>query len=164
MTVSLVAVWLACVDHGGRLVAPSSARLAADVGVQVAVHDPNNVIVRYWSVPFSSFASNMENLSFHLSGEPLLTGDWTVRASVGDVTAVESFRVTNQDHVEPETVDPPVEPADQSLSIESHFVELSFSPRTASVIQQGAPFAGEVTCSFNTQLLIGLNGIIDSTL
>lgn len=115
--------------------------------VQVAVHDPNNVIVQYWSVPVAT-SCGLDNLAFQLSERPQRSGVWTVRASVGDVTAVQSFRVADgHDDADVVSFDDAADSTDPALTIESHFVELSFSARTVSIIEQGAPFAGEVSVS-----------------
>lgn len=129
-------------EHGPSRKEPGAS------SVQVAAHDPNNVIVQYWSV--SLVGSGLKNLLFHLSDLPQRTGTWTIRATAGGMTATQSFRLiqTGQQHgttlkkldnnsTEEKTTDP-------LMMVESHFVELDFSPRTANVIRQGSPFAGEV--------------------
>ncbi len=116
--------------------------------VQVAAHDPNNVIVQYWSV--SLVGSGLKNLLFQLSDLPQKTGTWTIRATAGGLTATQSFHLVEagsqqqQQRSEEKTNSTEDEAQDTSPMIESHFVELDFSPRTATLIQPGSPFAGEV--------------------
>ena len=158
-----VSIWLACLDQHGQIIAgadpergPSRTEQAAamhDVAssVQVAAHDPNNVIVHYWSV--SLVGSGLKNLLFQLSDLPQRTGMWTIRATAGGLTAAQSFRLIRavpQHQSEPDAnaTEAEEKAIDPSPMIESHFVELDFSPRTASLIQQGSPFAGEVTYIF----------------
>jgi hypothetical protein len=79
---------------------------------------------------------------------------WTIRATAGGLTAAQSFRLVQpgvgqheqQEHQSEslKNLSEDEEDIDPSPMIESHFVELDFSPRTVSVIQQGSPFAGEV--------------------
>jgi hypothetical protein len=161
----VVSIWLACLDQHGQIIAgadpergPSRTEQSAagvhDVAssVQVAAHDPNNVIVHYWSV--SLVGSGLKNLLFQLSDLPQQTGMWTIRATAGGLTAAQSFRLVQpgvgqheqQEHQSEslKNLSEDEEDIDPSPMIESHFVELDFSPRTVSVIQQGSPFAGEV--------------------
>ncbi len=160
-----MSIWLACLDQHGQIIAgadpergPSRTEQSAagvhDVAssVQVAAHDPNNVIVHYWSV--SLVGSGLKNLLFQLSDLPQQTGMWTIRATAGGLTAAQSFRLVQpgvgqheqQEHQSEslKNLSEDEEDIDPSPMIESHFVELDFSPRTVSVIQQGSPFAGEV--------------------
>jgi hypothetical protein len=164
LLLSIVSIWLACLDQHGQIIAgadpergPSRTEQAAamhDVAssVQVAAHDPNNVIVHYWSV--SLVGSGLKNLLFQLSDLPQQTGMWTIRATAGGLTAAQSFRLIRRQHqsrqqqTDRNATEPEEKPIDPSPMVESHFVELDFSPRTASVIQQGSPFAGEVKIYF----------------
>ena len=115
--------------------------------VQVAAHDPNNVIVQYWSV--SLVGSGLKNLLFQLSDLPQQTGTWTIRATAGGLTATQSFHLVEAGNQQRSAIKNSTSSSSQvqdvaSPMIESHFVELDFSPRTATLIQQGFPFAGEV--------------------
>lgn len=159
MSSSKVSIWIACLDQHGQIMAaadPERGRTEQvathDVAssVQVAAHDPNNVIVHYWSVSLVG-SHGLKNLLFQLSDLPQQTGMWTIRATAGGLTAAQSFRLVDVGHQHQSKSDPAknlnqredrVE--DTSPMVESHFVELEFSPRTASMIEQGAPFAGEV--------------------
>lgn len=145
-----MSIWLACLDQHGQIMAGSDPdhgpSLSGIQGVQVAVHDPNNVIVQYWSV--SLVGSGLKNLLFHLSGLPQQMGTWTIRATAGGMTAIQSFNLMvaasgdrRPANAESNTT---TENSDSLIGVESHFVELDFSPRTATTIQLGCPFAGEV--------------------
>ena len=186
-TYILVSIWLACLDQHGQIMAgrdrassstPSGTHDAAS-SVQVAAHDPNNIIVQYWSV--SLVGSGLKNLLFQLSDLPQQPGTWTIRATAGGVTAAQTFSVleVGHDHHRQRRADHPsqqgnkmeedsaesatngaAESSDRedkvsypSSMVESHFVELDFSPRTATSIQQGSPFAGEVRSSTYTLIL-----------
>ncbi|XP_046454359.1 C3 and PZP-like alpha-2-macroglobulin domain-containing protein 8 isoform X2 [Daphnia pulex] len=169
----VVSIWLACLDQHGQIIAgadpergPSRTEQAAamhDVAssVQVAAHDPNNVIVHYWSV--SLVGSGLKNLLFQLSDLPQQTGMWTIRATAGGLTAAQSFRLIRRQHQSRQQMDrnatePEEKPIDPSPMVESHFVELDFSPRTASVIQQGSPFAGELIAGTSERgITVGLD-------
>ena len=144
-----VTIWLACLDQHGQIMVGSDPDQGPSKGiqaVQVAVHDPNNVIVQYWSV--SLVGSGLKNLLFHLSGPPQQMGTWTIRATAGGITATQSFRLMTAASRDT----PPAsltrsnrkDNQDLLMVVESHFVELDFSPRTANIIQLGCPFAGEV--------------------
>lgn len=156
-----VSIWLACLDQHGQIMAGSdpergpSRKEPAASSVQVAAHDPNNVIVQYWSV--SLVGSGLKNLLFHLSDLPQRTGTWTIRATAGGMTATQSFHLieAGQQRYNAVTSSNLTEdkPADPLMMAESHFVELDFSPRTANTIQPGVPFAGEVFI-IDCQLLI----------
>ena len=149
-----VSIWLACLDQHGQIMTGGdedperggqSAR-SVDV-VQVAAHDPNNVIVQYWSV--SLVGSGLKNLLFQLSDLPQQTGTWTIRATAGGLTATQSFHLVEAGNQQRSAIKNSTSSSSQvqdvaSPMIESHFVELDFSPRTATLIQQGFPFAGEV--------------------
>lgn len=136
-----VSIWMACLDHRGRLV--------EDVRAQVAVHDPSNAIVQYWNIHQPQHSEGrVVNLLFQLSDAPPI-GQWTVRATAGDLTASQTFQLTDKrlgsGLITPhnELSNPP-EDNTGALLVEPHFVQLDFSPRTASVVRQGSPFAGEV--------------------
>ena len=167
---STVSIWISCLDHRGRLLMTDECP-----GVQVAIHDPNNVIVQYWN---DAMAPNnrhdqqqqqkqqqpFKNLLFQLSNHPAAAAateeaqgvQWTVRASVAngqDLMVTCNFKVVDDlsAHENVTNVIQPAptaaEPFDSSvMMVESHFVELDFSPRTASTIHPRSPLAGEVTC------------------
>lgn len=152
-----MSIWLACLDQHGQIMAAADPERGSsrteqvamhDVAssVQVAAHDPNNVIVHYWSV--SLVGSGLKNLLFQLSDLPQQTGMWTIRATAGGLTAAQSFRlieVGHQHQSDPaKNSNQREDTADATPMVESHFVELDFSPRTVTSIQQGTPFAGEV--------------------
>lgn len=139
----LVSIWLACRDHHGRLITE------AGINAQVAAHDPSNAIVQYWNVALSSTGSGIKNLQLRLSDAPPL-GVWTVRASAGDQTASQTFELVDAINDSVASAASAVDASHPSptvstvLIVEPHFVELNFSPRTASSIRQGSPFVGEV--------------------
>ena len=149
-----VSIWLACLDQHGQIMTGGDedperggqSGRSVDV-VQVAAHDPNNVIVQYWSV--SLVGSGLKNLLFQLSDLPQQTGTWTIRATAGGLTATQSFHLVEAGNQQRSAIKTSTSSSSQvqdvaSPMIESHFVELDFSPRTATLIQQGFPFAGEV--------------------
>ncbi|XP_057381255.1 uncharacterized protein LOC130703811 [Daphnia carinata] len=170
----VVSIWLACLDQHGQIMAasdpergPSRTEQVAmhDVAssVQVAAHDPNNIIVHYWSV--SLVGSGLKNLLFQLSDLPQQTGMWTIRATAGGLTAAQSFRLVEVGR-QHQSKSEPVKNVNQredrvedtSAMVESHFVELEFSPRTASTIEQGAPFAGELIAGTSERgITVGLD-------
>ncbi len=162
---STVSIWISCLDHRGRLLMTDECP-----GVQVAIHDPNNIIVQYWN---DAMAPNnrhhqqqqqqqqpFKNLLFQLSNHPAAATEerqavqWTVRASVAgqDLMVTCNFKVVDDlsaHEIVTTVIQPPptaAEPFDSSvMMVESHFVELDFSPRTASTIHPQSPLAGEVT-------------------
>ena len=104
-----------------------------------------------------------KNLLFQLSNHLIASAvgqqqqQWTVRASVSgqDLMVASTFQVVA---VVPQSIENDVVVAPGSVTqlpfdssvmmVESHFVELDFSPRTASMIQPNCPFAGEVSQFF----------------
>jgi len=134
--------------------------------IQVAAHDPNNVIVQYWNAPrlmiqqqtnnhaaAAAVNPGIKNLVFQLSDAPPL-GQWTVRATSGGLTASQNFQlVTKEDEqnfgkrTTRNRTDADGNAKETPLlmsAVESHFVELNFSPRTVSSIRPGSPIVREV--------------------
>ena len=140
---SAVSVWVGALD--------CHTRMLTDVKIQLVVLDPNNVTVKTWTTLL--VWPGLKNLLFELSDRPE-SGVWTVRAAATvagvDSTASHHFRGS----AEPVDVAAPSDPkgsddadasrAASTLMVSSHYVELNFSPRTVSLVKQGASFSGEV--------------------